>query len=213
MDSISRAVYCVSTSNLSSTTTTRLRVSRRVTLGNGWLFRFRFAFAIVLFFSLGASANAGAIAVSITDQNAFTNQWSNQDYPQLQTCLAQGLAVYGAYYKKQFAVLPVGQGKKSGIHIDLTSAPNCSGYPGVNNGTRRACVSVNWCLQNRPDNPMLCVEECVIHEAAESLGKQVYDAAQGHTEIVNGCALPDFIVPAKFQKQSGFKDADDQMPR
>jgi hypothetical protein len=213
MDSIARVVYCISASSVSSATVTRLRISFKTILGNGRLLVYGFAFAVLFFLSIGSLANAGTIAVSIADHNAFTNQWSNQEYPRLQSCLAQGLAVYGAFYKRQFRILPVGQTARAGIHIDLTGAPNCSGYPGVNNGTRQACVSVNWCIQNRPSDPMLCVEECVIHEAAESLGKQVYDAAQGHTEVVNGCALPDFIIPAKVQKQTGFRDADDQMPR
>jgi hypothetical protein len=59
---------------------------------------------------------------------------------------------------------------------------------------------------------MRCSEECVIHENAESLGPQVYDAAEGHTTVVNGCAMPDFIVPNNAQKETGFRDADEDMP-
>ncbi len=166
----------------------------------------------VLLFAFASGIQAASIPVSTVDRNAATNQWSSASYGEFQRCLAQGLAAYGAFYNRQFNALPIGKSSSSGVHINLTSAPGCNGYPGVNNAHGAVCVSVNWCIRNRPSQPLLCVEECVIHEAAESLGPQVYDAAQGHTTIVNGCAMPDFIVPANVQKQTGFKDAADQMP-
>jgi hypothetical protein len=198
------------TSAAGQSTLTSLPPARMRRAGRNGLIAF--LFASVLLCSLAARANAGTIAVSIIDHNATTNEWSDADYGQLQTCVAQGLAAFGSYYKKTFNVLPVDQRSKSGIHINLTSASNCDGDPGVNNEDRQGCVSVNWCIQYRPANPLLCVEECVIHESAESLGPQLYDAAQGHTTVVNGCAMPDFIVPAKVQKATGFRDADRQMP-
>ena len=151
---------------------------------------------------------AGPTPVTIIDEAAAAPPgWSDADYGEFESCVAQGLALFTRYYHRQgLSVLPIGvRARRGGIVLTLTGAPSCDGYPGVNNAHKRACVAPAWCIVNRPGGALLCLEESAIHEIGESLGKQVYDPMQGHTELVNGCALPDFVIPHK--RGASFRDA------
>jgi hypothetical protein len=45
-----------------------------------------------------------------------------------------------------FDVLPVDQRVSGGIHVNLTAAGSCDGYPSVNWENRQAYVSLSWCI-------------------------------------------------------------------